>query len=167
MPFAGARPHRSSPHTAHHRLLLLVSFPLLLFSPPQTNPLYKAKNTRETERDKIIRLTASSMGSSGSWFPVPYRRISTGGGVYGRNRPWRGHPKWTQDAQVEERQHRYRPVRPHSSDTRRFGAGLPLAPGGLQTLAWVSPHSGVHFARGVWVFLFLGDLLLLFHFNFL
>jgi hypothetical protein len=85
MPFAGARPHRSSPHTAHHRLLLLVSFPLLLFSPPQTNPLYKAKNTRETERDKIIRLTASSMGSSGSWFPVPYRRIS----IFNRRRSLR------------------------------------------------------------------------------
>jgi hypothetical protein len=135
-------PHRTQPIIVKSSSTLLVSFPLLLFSPPQTNPLYKAKNTRETEREKIIRLTASSTGSSGSWFPVPYRRISTGGGVYGRNRPSyrRGHPKWTQDAQIEET---------GSTGTGRCAPILPiydaLAPSALGSGR--SPDPGVGLAR--------------------
>jgi hypothetical protein len=46
-------PHRTQPIIAKSSSTLLVSFPLLLFSPPQANPLYKAKNTRETrERER-------------------------------------------------------------------------------------------------------------------
>jgi hypothetical protein len=150
MPFAGARPHRSSPHTAHHRQVFFYFTCLFssasLFSSPSKPTIQSQKYQRNGERERERERENHSPDCvihGIEWLLVPHSVQED----FNRMRSLRSKSAILPEGapEVDPRTHKLKkPATPVPASAPpilpiydALVLGLSLAPRGLQTPAWV------------------------------